>query len=75
VQSKLRANKFTEIPFNGYDKYYLVDNRSIDIHNDTDLDNVNGDMTASQVSKAFGKVMNKNKTSRIILSNFVVEIA
>lgn len=75
VQSKLRANRFTEIPFSGYSKYYLVDNKSISIQNDVNFDNVDNDMNAAAVSKAFGKVMNKNKTSRIILNNFVAEIA
>lgn len=35
----------------------------------------NSDMNANQVSKALNKVMNKNKSSRIILNNFVSEVA
>jgi hypothetical protein len=75
IQSKLRANKFTEIAVSGYSKYYLADNKSIGVQNDVNLDTVNNDMNAAAVSKALGKVMNKNKTSRIILNNFVAEIA
>lgn len=75
TQVKLRSKRYTEFPLNGYTKYYLVDNKAISIQNDTNLDNVNSYMNANQVSKTLSKAMNKNKTSRVILNNFVVEIA
>lgn len=75
IQTKLRANRYYNISYNGYDKYYLVDNKGLDIKNEMNLDKVNSDMNANQVSKALNKVMNKNKSSRIILNNFVSEVA
>lgn len=75
VQTKLRAEKYYKINYSGYSTYYLVDNKGLDIKNETDLNKVNSIMTANQVSKALSKVMSTNKSSRIILNNFVTEIA
>jgi hypothetical protein len=75
IQVKMRSEKYYKIAYSGYTTYYLVDNRGLDIKNETDLDKVSSTMTANQVSKALTKVMNTNKSSRIILNNFVTEIA
>lgn len=75
IQIKMRSEKYYKIAYSGYSTYYLVDNRGLDVKNETDLNKVSSTMTANQVSKALSKVMSSNKSSRIILNNFVTEIA
>lgn len=75
IQTKLRSEKYYKIAYSGYTTYYLVDNKGLNVKNETDFNKVSSDMTANQVSKALTKVMSSNKSSRIILNNFVTEIA
>ena len=75
VQTKLRANKFMEIDNGGYNHYYIIDARSLAVQNSVDISSVDSTMSASKASKVFGKALAKNRTSRIVLNNFVGEIA
>lgn len=75
IQTSMRAHKYYNMPYSGYTKYYLIDNKGLNVDNTVDLQKVNSDMNANQMSKTLGKVMNHNKATRVVLNNFVSEIA
>lgn len=74
IQSNLRKDKavvLKTIP--GRDEMYLM--LSTNKITDEDIDDVNSDMTASQISKHLTKMFTTRKTSRVVLNSFIGVVA
>ena len=57
----------------GRDELYIISSNQKII--DEELENVNQDMTAAQISKALGNMFTVRKTSRVVLNSFVGVVA
>lgn len=75
MQLDLRANRFVEVSNGAYDHYYVIDIKGLRVENNIDLSAVNSDMSAAKASRAFAKAIGTNKTSRVVLNQFVSEVA
>ena len=74
LQAKLRKDKAAVVKYiPGRDEMYLIlsTNKIID----EDLENVNSDMTATQISKQLTKMFTTRKTSRVVLNSFIGVVA
>jgi len=75
MQLDLRANRFVEVSNGAYDHYYVIDIKGLRVENNIDLSAVNSDMSAAKASRVFAKAIGTNKTSRVVLNQFVSEVA
>lgn len=75
VQTELRSKKFMKLDATGYNDYYLIDNRSLEVVNDVDLSSITSETSSAVMARTMSKAFTKNKTSRVIMSNFAVAVA
>lgn len=75
MQLDLRANRFVEVSNGAYNHYYVIDIKGLRVENNIDLSGVNSDMSAARASRVFAKAIGSNKTSRVVLNQFVSEVA
>lgn len=66
-------NKYVGITSAGYDEYYCMNVRDLDISNDDDL-KVNSSMTKKTVIKEFMKYSDKKTVNRVMLTKFIDRI-
>ena len=59
----------------GYDKYFILDGKKLDIQNfDMNQEQVKKG-TASELKRIFGKSMQNRLVSRVVLNKFIQEVA
>lgn len=75
TRSRLRSQRFVKLENNGYDKYFIVDNKALNVESTIDLGDIDSNTTARSAARMLGKVLNRNMTSRIILNQFAVDVA
>jgi len=75
ARSNLRSKKYIQVENNGYDKYFIVDNKALNVESTIDLGDIDSNTTARSAARMLGKVLNRNMTSRIILNQFAVDVA
>lgn len=74
IQARLRKDKAAVVKnIPGRDEMYLTSSANKVI--DEDLDDVNPDMSASQISKQLTKMFTTRKTSRVVLNSFIGVVA
>ena len=72
-KSILNKEKTVVVPKNGYNKYFLVNAKKLDIENN-EL-KVQSDAKVSDIKRLFSKNMKGRITSRVLLNNFIAEVA
>ena len=73
MKKELKEKGYASLKGTGRDELFIVPLQAkID---DSALDKVNADSSASAIARQFGKTMNKRKTSRVLLSKFIDYIA
>ena len=66
--------KFVNVNKYGYDKYFFVNAKSMRVEN-TDLSSINTEMKTARMKQLFSKTMKGRITSRVLLNNFIAEVA
>jgi len=74
IKSSMTKNRFAEVPQSGYSKYFLLNGKKMDIQN-TNLNTINDNMKAAGIAKVFKKSMKGRIASRILLNQFIQEVA
>jgi hypothetical protein len=73
THTSLKSNKYKVIEnMPGYDEFYML--ASTKIH-ETDLSNVNSDMSAAAIARNLTKMFNTRKTSRVVLDKFIAQVS
>ena len=74
IRSSMTKNRFAQVPQTGYSKYFLLNGKKMMVEN-TNLDGINDTMKAGGIAKLFKKSMKGRITSRILLNQFIQEVA
>ena len=74
IKSSMTKNRFAQVPQTGYSKYFLLNGKKMVVEN-TNLDGINDTMKAGGIAKLFKKSMKGRITSRILLNQFIQEVA
>ena len=74
VKTQLSKEKFASVDCMGYDKYFLLNGKKMQVEN-TDLSSINDNMKVSGIARVFKKSMKGRITSRTLLNQFIQEIA
>jgi len=69
-----KKNRFAEVPQLGYSKYFLLNGKKMMVEN-TNLDGIKDTMKSGGIAKLFKKSMKGRITSRILLNQFIKEVA
>jgi len=72
VKSLFNKNNFVTFEGTGFDQFNVIGSSSLSVSADF---NVPDDATTTQIKTAFSKLLNKKKTNRKLLSNFVTLIS
>lgn len=70
ARAEFRKNKFVVLYNSGYDEYYLLNTKDLNIDDDDDLE-VDSNMTKSSLVRAFSKYATSRVTNRTILNKFI----
>ena len=74
IRSSMTKNRFAQVPQTGYSKYFLLNGKKMNIEN-TNLDSINDNMKSGGIAKVFKKSMKGRIASRILLNQFIQEVA
>jgi hypothetical protein len=74
ISKEMKEKGFGSLKAGGRDDTFIVPLQSTRIQDKT-LDDIKTSTSAASIAKQFGKVMNKSKTSRILLNKFIDYIA
>jgi len=74
LRSSMTKNRFASVDAYGYSKYFLLNGKKMNIEN-TNLDSINDNMKSRGIAKVFKKSMKGRITSRILLNQFIQEVA
>ena len=74
IKSSLSKNRYASVSHYGYSKYFLLNGKKMNIEN-TNLDSIKDTMKARGIAKVFKKSMKGRITSRILLNQFIEEVA
>jgi hypothetical protein len=73
LRKQFLKDKVIEISKPGYDSYYVVNAKDMNVENYT-LDNINADESTSNIKKMFSKSMKNRIYSRVLLNKFIEKI-
>jgi hypothetical protein len=74
IKSSMTKNRFAQVPQVGYSKYFLLNGKKMAVEN-TNLNSINDSMKSAGIAKVFKKSMKGRITSRILLNQFIQEVA
>ena len=74
IRTSMTKNKFALVEQPGYSKYFLLNGKTMKVEN-TNLDGINDTMKAGGIAKLFKKSMKGRIASRILLNQFIQEVA
>ena len=74
IRSSMTKNKFALVEQPGYSKYFLLNGKTMKIEN-ANLDSINDSMKSGGIAKLFKKSMKGRIASRILLNQFIQEVA
>jgi hypothetical protein len=70
----MTKNRFAQVQQTGYSKYFLLNGKKMMVEN-TNLDGIKDTMKSGGIAKLFKKSMKGRITSRILLNQFIQEVA
>jgi hypothetical protein len=73
LRKQFLKDKVIEIPKAGYNSYYVVNAKDMNIEN-ADLSNINSGNTTSEIKRIFTKSMKNRLYSRVLLNKFIEQI-
>jgi hypothetical protein len=74
IKAKFRNEKYLTLKSEGYDEYYLLNSKGMEIQEETELV-VEENATKRKLLSAFTKYAGKRNTSRVVLNRFIGMIA
>jgi hypothetical protein len=74
IKSSMTKNRFAQVPQVGYSKYFLLNGKKMAVEN-TNLNSINDNMKSAGIAKVFKKSMKGRIASRILLNQFIQEVA
>ena len=74
MRKKFLKDKSLAISKDGYDEYYLLNGKSMDVQN-VDLSTLKEDAKKGDIKRLFGKSMANRLISRVVLSKFIQQVA
>jgi len=74
IRSSMTKNRFAQVPQVGYSKYFLLNGKKMAVEN-TNLNSINDNMKSAGIAKVFKKSMKGRIASRILLNQFIQEVA
>jgi hypothetical protein len=73
LRKQFLKDKVLEVPKEGYNSYYVVNAKDMNIEN-TDLSTLNSGNTTSEIKRIFTKSMKNRLYSRVLLNKFIEQI-
>ena len=73
LRKQFLKDKVLEIPKAGYNSYYIVNAKDMDIQN-ADLSAINSDNSTNEIKRIFTKSMKGRVYSRVLLNKFIEQI-
>ena len=73
IRKQFLRDKVIEIPKDGYNSYYVVNAKDMDIQN-ADLSAINSNNTTTEIKRIFTKSMKGRLYSRVLLNKFIEQI-
>jgi hypothetical protein len=73
IRKQFLKDKVLEIPKDGYNSYYIVNAKDMDIEN-ANLNAIKSDNTTSEIKRIFSKSMKGRLYSRVLLNKFIEQI-
>ena len=75
LRKEMTKDKACVVPHEGYDKYFLLNGKSMDVENfDMSKETIKKG-TTSELKRIFGKSMKNRLVSRVVLNKFIQEVA
>jgi hypothetical protein len=75
MRKELTRDKAIAVNADGYDKFFILDGKKLDVEN-LDMSNVEVKKgTPSELKRIFGKSMTNRLVSRVVLNKFIKEVA
>ena len=75
MRKELTRDKAIAVNADGYDKFFILDGKKLDVEN-LDMSNVEVKKgTPSELKRIFGKSMANRLVSRVVLNKFIKEVA
>ena len=75
MRKELTKDKAVAVDADGYNKFFILDGKKLDVEN-FDMSNVEVKKgTASELKRVFGKSMANRLVSRVVLNKFIQEVA
>ena len=75
MRKQMTKEKSVIVDKNGYNKYFLLDGKSMNVQNfNMDSEKVKKG-TVSEFKRIFGKSMKNRLVSRVVLNKFIAEVA
>ena len=74
LRKQFLRDKVIEIPKDGYNSYYVINAKDMNIQN-SDLSCINSDNTTNEIKKIFTQSMKGRLHSRVLLNKFIEQIA
>ena len=74
IKKQFSKEKMAAVTKPGYNKYFLLNGKTMAVEN-TDLSNVNDNMTVGKIKQLFSKSMKGRIVSRSLLNKFIEEVA
>lgn len=75
IRISIKSNGYSilkNIP--GRDEFYVIDSKNLNVE-DGSIDNLDSNSNSRQIARSFSKMMNTRKTSRVVLNNFITQVA
>ena len=75
MRKQMTKDKAIAVDADGYNKYFILDGKKLDVENfDMNQEEVKKG-TASELKRIFGKSMQNRLVSRVVLNKFIQEVA
>jgi hypothetical protein len=74
-RKQFTKDKVTTAIMPGYDQYFLLNGKNMNVENNTELEKITGDLKVGKIKQLFAKSMKGRITSRVLLNKFIAQVA
>jgi hypothetical protein len=74
-KSQFLKEKVTTAKVAGYNQYFLLNGKQMNVQNNTDLNDITSNLKLGKIKQIFAKSMKGRITSRVLLNKFIAQVA
>lgn len=74
-KNEFSKEKVTTAKVSGYNKYFLLNGKQMNVQNNTDLKDITENLKVGRIKQIFAKSMKGRITSRVLLNKFIAQVA